>query len=147
MLFINYVNYIKYFNFISNRFNPKKNKSVKLGNRDLNLSLAIIFYIICLLSQVSCSIYKMDVRQGMEMDDKQLSKLVPKLSKNQVQRILGEPNLEQLYSDRIDYYYLNKTNNHNTITKKHLTLYFNNKGELVYYDGNLQLKNLPRKLK
>lgn len=109
--------------------------------------LCVILYVICFVCQISCSIYKVDLRQGIEINEDQLAKLTLKLNKKQVQQILGETSLQPINTNRLDYYYLNKTKNHNIVTKKTLTLYFNNQGELLYYDGDIQLKNLPRKIK
>ncbi len=114
-------------------------------NIKLNILLTSIIYIICLFSQSSCSIYKMDISQGVDINEHQLNKLAPRLTKKQVQEILGNPILEPLHRERLDYYYLNKTNNQNITIKKHLILYFNSNAELIYYDGDLQVKNLPRK--
>lgn len=114
-------------------------------NIKLNILLTSIIYIICLFSQSSCSIYKMDIFQGVDIDEYQLNKLTPRLTKKQVQEILGNPSLDPLHKERLDYYYLNKTNNQNITIKKHLILYFNSNAELISYDGDVQVKNLNRK--
>ena len=85
----------------------------------------------------------MDICQGVDINEHQLNKLVPKLTKKHVKEILGNTSLAPLHSDRLDYYYLNKTNNQSITIKKHLVLYFNSNGELIYYDGNVRLKHLP----
>ncbi|NVJ60596.1 MAG: outer membrane protein assembly factor BamE [Gammaproteobacteria bacterium] len=54
----------------------------------------------------SCSIYKMNIRQGNIIEQKQVSQIKPGMTKGQVQYLLGRPLVNDTFSDDT-WYYLN----------------------------------------
>lgn len=108
------------------------------------------FIYICLLattlniiSLTGCSIYRMPIRQGVELEQLQLDKLKPGMSKQQVYDILGSTTLESANPYRLDYYFSNKINKPKQFISKHLILYFDKNQELTHYEGDFKLKYLP----
>lgn len=85
----------------------------------------------------------MDIRQGNEIDQNKLDQLKPKLTKQQVEQILGTSTLEPINSNRSDYYYSISPNQDGITKQQHIILFFDNNGELSHYQGDFDLKNLP----
>lgn len=94
-------------------------------------------------SQSGCHIHRIDIRQGNEMEQVKLDQLKPRLTKKEVQQILGTTTLDPININRLDYYYSFNPNQDGVTQQQHITLYFDNNGELNHYEGDLLLKNLP----
>jgi outer membrane protein assembly factor BamE len=70
-------------------------------------------------------IYRIDVEQGNILTQESVDQLKPGLTKNEVQKILGAPQLTHILApQRWDYYYRFKPGNGKAIKEKHLTVYF-----------------------
>jgi len=104
---------------------------------------SIMIFLMTSLSQSACHIYRMDVRQGNELEQSKLDQLKPRLTKKQVQQILGTTTLEPINSNRLDYYYSISPNQDGITKQQHIILVFDNNGELNHYIGDFVLKNLP----
>lgn len=68
--------------------------------------LRLFFVGITLVLVASCSIYKMNIRQGNIIEQKQVSQVKPGMSKGQVQYLLGRPLVNDTFGDNT-WYYLN----------------------------------------
>lgn len=75
----------------------------------------------------SCSVYKIDVQQGNTLEEKKVARLVPGMSQQQVQFLMGSPMLKDpFHPNRWDYVY-SITPGGGEMQKHHLTLYFENR--------------------
>lgn len=111
----------------------------------------IIFSIIILfgcLSQSGCRVYRFDIRQGNEIDQTKLDLLKPRLSREEVQNILGTVTLDPINPNRLDYYFSFSPNGNEITKKQHLILFFDKQGHLNHYISNhkdLTLRFVPKK--
>lgn len=88
--------------------------------------------------------YRIDVQQGNALEQPNVSRLEPGMSKNQVQFIMGTPLLVDVFhQDRWDYYYGMKRGN-GEIEKKHIALFFED-DKLVRTEGDLWPQPLDEK--
>lgn len=112
----------------------------------------LIFSIITLffcLNLPGCSIYKLDIRQGNEIDLKKLDLLKPRQTKDEVQNILGAVTLDPINPNRLDYYFSFSPSGNEITKKQHLTLFFDKNGYLNHYvsdNETLKLRFLPKKI-
>ena len=106
-------------------------------------SFSIIICLVALFSQSACHIHRIDVRQGNEIEQDKLEQLKPRLTKKEVQQILGTTTLDPININRLDYYYSTNPNQDGITKQQHIILYFDNNGELNHYEGDFVLKNLP----
>jgi outer membrane protein assembly factor BamE len=84
------------------------------------ISLVLLFTI-----SLNGCLYKIDIHQGNVVDQEQVDKLKPGMSKNQVISLLGSPQLtDPFHSQRWDYYSMSNVNNQNDKTESLLTLNF-----------------------
>jgi outer membrane protein assembly factor BamE (lipoprotein component of BamABCDE complex) len=82
--------------------------------------------------------YKTDLRQGSEMDEKKVSKLKLGMSKSEVKRVFGSPDIiDPFHKNRWDYVNTSRINN-KTIDKS-LTLFFDENNTLK--DGEYKWKD------
>ena len=81
--------------------------------------------------------YKMDVQQGNSIEQEQVNRLEPGMSKSQVQYVMGTPMLVDVFhQDRWDYYFsLHRGNGERE--RKHLSLYFED-DRLVRIEGDMR---------
>ncbi len=93
--------------------------------------LAFIGFTLALLGTVGCSYlaYKIDIRQGNNIDQATVSRLSPGMTKQQVESLMGTPLLtDPFHEDRWDYYY-SFSEGGDEAEQKHVVLYF--QGELL----------------
>lgn len=117
-----------------------------LYTNKLIFSIFILFFY---LNLTGCSIYKLDIRQGNEIDPKKLDLLKPRQSTEEVQNILGPVSLDPIDPNRLDYYFSFSPNGNKVTKKQHLILFFDKKGQLNHYisdNEELKLKFLPKKI-
>ncbi len=86
---------------------------------------SIILFLGLLLS--GCSIYKMNIRQGNIVEQKDVDQLKPGMTKAQVTYLLGRPIVNDSF-DENTWYYLNHFKNGKTeeVTRKELLVLFSN---------------------
>lgn len=106
-----------------------------------------VIFMLTSLSFSGCHVYKMDVRQGNEIEQAKLDQLKPRLTKNQVKQILGTPALEPTHINRFDYFYSINPNQDGITKQQHLILFFDNNGQLNHYDGDFIIKGLTTTVK
>ena len=90
----------------------------------------------------SCSLYRVDVRQGNELDDEQVTKLKVGMNKKQVTFLMGNPLLtDPFHKDRWDYIHTFRKGYHKT-KRSLLTLYFDGNKLVRIDDSQLAEKAL-----
>jgi outer membrane protein assembly factor BamE len=108
-----------------------------------------VFYIFfAFLTLTGCQSYQADLQQGAEITNQQVSLLKPNLSKEEVTQVLGSPTLVPIVDKstwHYTYWTLPGNKRSNDPHYKSLTLHFNNKNRLVSFEGNWDIKNLPKK--
>lgn len=90
------------------------------------MKLRNFFLCAALLSVIACQswVYRPDVEQGNRWEDVQVQKLNIGMSMQEVQRILGDPLLQDPFQpERWDYIHIHKIAKEPVITRR-LTLYF-----------------------
>ncbi len=100
--------------------------------------LAQLLILITLSAGLSACIYKIDVQQGNIITDAGLSQIHVGMTALQVEQVLGEPLLDNLYADgRLIYVYTNKKG-HQAMKHRRLIIQFLN-GRVYHYDvtGNI----------
>ena len=122
-----------------------------LSNNKLQVQARYIFSIIVIiisfLSQVGCSIYKLSIKQGNELDPNKLDQLRPRQSKQEVQKILGTATLDPINPNRLDYFYSLRPNGDKITKQQHLILFFDKQGNLNHYindNNDLTIRFLPK---
>ncbi|HFE37712.1 MAG TPA: outer membrane protein assembly factor BamE [Gammaproteobacteria bacterium] len=83
--------------------------------------------LLCLLISLSaCTIHRIDVQQGNIIQEQQVKKLKPGISKRQVRFIMGTPLIEDPFNaNRWDYVFTMQPGNERKITKyQRITVYF-----------------------
>ncbi len=121
------------------------------NNKYHKLYVYILFIgslIIASLSQSACHIYRFDVRQGNEIEQKKLDQLRPRQSKEEVQKILGTVTLDPINPDRLDYYYSLNPNKDGITKQQHIILFFDKQGNLNHYisdNPDLVIRAIPKK--
>ena len=91
-----------------------------------------------LLVLTAC-VYKLDVQQGNILSQKDIDKLRPGLTKNQVVFVLGSPVVDDAFSDnKWVYLYTYKKSNENLTTSKRLELIFA-EDKLVSASGDFEI--------
>jgi outer membrane protein assembly factor BamE len=107
--------------------------------------LAFIACSLALLGGSGCSylVYKIDIRQGNNIDQATISRLYPGMTKQQVESVLGSPLLtDPFHEDRWDYYY-SFSERGGPAEQKHVALYF--QGELLArVEGSATPVTVPR---
>ena len=84
-----------------------------------------LFLILLLALSLNGCLYKMDIYQGNVLDQEQIDQIETGMSKNQVLRILGSPQLtDPFHSQRWDYYSMSNLENQKEKTENRLTLIF-----------------------
>jgi len=84
----------------------------------INILIASLFLL------TSCSLYRVDIRQGNELEDDNISKLKVGMNKKQVTFLMGNPLLtDPFHKDRWDYLHTNREGFEKT-RRRVLTLYF-----------------------
>jgi len=98
-------------------------------------SLVLVFFL------TSC-VYTLDIQQGNILDQKDIDKLRPDLTKNQVVFVLGNPVVNDSFSDD-KWVYVYRYQNRNSKTNKStmLTLYFKDE-KLVGAEGDYEIPEL-----
>ena len=87
--------------------------------------LTLLFLILFFPTLVSCSSYKMDIRQGNYVTADMRDKLKVGLSRQQVKYVLGTPMIsDAFHADRWDYVYMLEHAG-KLVERRRLTLYFN----------------------
>jgi len=101
------------------------------------------FFFVSVLFLTSC-VYTLDIQQGNIIDQEDVDKLRPDLTKNQVVFVLGNPVVNDSFSDD-KWVYLYRYQNRNNETNKNtsLTLYFKDE-KLVSAEGDF---TIPEQLK
>lgn len=80
--------------------------------------------------------YRIDVQQGNSLEQPDISRLEPGMSKNQVQFIMGTPLLVDVFhQNRWDYYYGMRRGN-GEVEQSHIALYFED-DKLIRTEGDL----------
>jgi outer membrane protein assembly factor BamE len=70
-------------------------------------------------------VYKIDVQQGNDLSEKQLAALEVGLNRQEVRALLGTPLIDDPFrQDRWDYYYTFKEGRSKEVTRRRLTLFF-----------------------
>jgi outer membrane protein assembly factor BamE len=76
-------------------------------------------------SLTACSIHKIDIQQGNVITQESLAKLTIGMEKNQVQRLLGSPMIQDpFHGDRWDYVYRFVVGNTGEVQSGHVSLDF-----------------------
>lgn len=83
-----------------------------------------------ILSLEGCA-YHMQIEQGVALAPAQISQVKPGMTKNQVQYVLGTPNLiDPYHSDRWYYIYTNKENR-TPLVQQNWVVYFDAQGRML----------------
>lgn len=86
---------------------------------------SIIIFIAILGLLTACSIHKIDVQQGNVITQEMMEKLTIGMSKDQVQRLLGTPLIDDpFHSGRWDYIYRYMSGDTDDSQSAHVSLYF-----------------------
>ena len=94
--------------------------------------------LITTLFLTSC-VYTLNIQQGNILAQKEIDKLRPELTKNQVVFVLGNPVIEDSFSDDVwVYLYTYQNRNLEQETTKKLTLYFKNE-KLTKAEGDYEV--------
>ena len=97
-----------------------------------------------LLSASGCTVYKVDVQQGNVIEPEQLAKLKVGMSKKQVIFLIGNPLLtDPFHKDRWDYIHTFKPGG-GKVSRKVLTLYFDEDKLVTIDDGRYKMEELPK---
>ena len=105
----------------------------------------IVWLALILLSPVlsSCSVYRMDIRQGNYVSFDMRQKLKVGMTKAQVRFVLGTPLImDPFHDNRWDYEY-RLLHNHKVIEKQGLTLYFEGDNLVRIVDGSQSAESAP----
>lgn len=95
--------------------------------------------LIILVLFLSSCVYTLDIQQGNIIDQKDVDKLRPELTKNQVVFVLGNPVVDDSFSDdKWIYLYSYKSRNVLLDRTQKLTLYFENE-KLVSAEGDFDI--------
>jgi len=99
-----------------------------------------LFLVVLVLFLSSC-VYTLGIQQGNILDQKDIDRLRPDLTKNQVVFVLGNPVVDDSFSDdKWIYLYRYKNLNKDENTSKKLTLYFEN-DKLVAAEGDFEISD------
>lgn len=80
--------------------------------------------------------YQMDVRQGNYVTQEMVSQLKPKMTKDDVQKVMGTAMLKHVMQpERWDYYYSLQPGDGSSKKEKHFTVYFKN-DRLSHLEGD-----------
>lgn len=80
--------------------------------------------------------YQMDIRQGNYVTQEMVSQLKPKMSKDDVQKVMGSAMLKHVMQpNRWDYYYSLAPGDGSAKKEKHFTVYFKN-DRLSHLEGD-----------
>lgn len=115
-----------------------------------NNKLLFIVIILNCLFQTGCHIYRLDIRQGNEIEQTKLDQLKANLSKEEVQKIIGTANLDSGNPNRLDYYFYLSPNGDKVTKQQHITFFFDNRGKLNHYTSDnkdLFIRSVPKKAK
>lgn len=83
-------------------------------------------------------IYKVDIAQGIQLDQEDVNQLRPDLTMEQVKKVMGSPAIiDPAHPDRWDYIFYHKDMDNGKIEQKNLVLFFEN-GHLARMEGNMQ---------
>jgi len=101
-------------------------------------------FLVSVLFLSSC-VYTLDIQQGNILGQKDIDKLRPELTKNQVVFVLGNPVVDDSFSDdKWVYLYTYKSRNIEQNKTKKLTLYFD-KEILVSAEGDFDIPEALKK--
>jgi len=82
------------------------------------------------------SIHKVDVQQGNIVTQEMIDKLQPKMTKSQVQFVLGTPLIRDTFNQaRWDYFY-SRVRPNGKRTEKQVTIFFDSEGKLARITGD-----------
>ena len=96
-------------------------------------------FLICLVVFLSSCVYILDIQQGNILDQKDIDKLRLDLTKNQVVFVLGNPVVDDSFSDdKWIYLYSYQSRNDSQTRTKKLTLYFVDE-KLVSAEGDFEI--------
>lgn len=88
-------------------------------------------------------VYKLNVQQGNIVTEDMLGQLKPGMKKNQVRYIMGNPVLNDTFSERHwDYVYRTERQEDN-IKEYHIRVFFDQAGRYSYYEGKLPKSTQP----
>ncbi|GJL80822.1 MAG: hypothetical protein DHS20C01_04560 [marine bacterium B5-7] len=83
-------------------------------------------------------VYKIDIQQGNDLTEKQVSSLQTGMNRDQVRSLLGTPLVDDPFrSDRWDYFYAFKAGRSNDVERRRISLLFND-NILVAINGGLE---------
>ncbi len=101
------------------------------------LIILILWLNAALVTGCSSFPYKIDIQQGNIIEQEQLNRVHPGMTKNQVQYVLGTPLVEDpFHPNRWDYYYSLKTGG-KLRTQHHVALFFEN-DQLARLEGDMR---------
>jgi len=108
-----------------------------MNNKCLSIwrSLALVALLGSSVSACSNFLYKIDVPQGNFLEQKDINKLRIKMTKEQVQYVLGNPVAENAFDDNVWHYYYSLTGGRGNDFKKQLVLTFD-QGHLSNMTGD-----------
>ena len=108
----------------------------KIGDTGILMIRQLLFVLVIFLS--SC-VYTLDIQQGNILDQKDIDNLRLQLTKDQVVFVLGNPVVDDSFSDdRWIYLYTYQNRNRGEEKIKKLTLYFENE-KLVAAEGDYKI--------
>jgi outer membrane protein assembly factor BamE (lipoprotein component of BamABCDE complex) len=91
--------------------------------RSIKLTLVLVLTCLTLISCVR--IYKMDVQQGNDLTDKQISEVIVGMSRDQIRTLLGTPLIDDpFHGDRWDYFYAYKASKSSKTNRRQFSLFF-----------------------
>ncbi|HFD13156.1 MAG TPA: outer membrane protein assembly factor BamE [Crenotrichaceae bacterium] len=97
----------------------------------------IVFTMIASFFLLSCGIYKVDVQQGNLINQDLINQVRPRMTKRQVQYVLGTPlTVDPFHKDRWDYLFTNQPGGED-ITRQQVSLIFKN-NKLSIIEGDLK---------
>ncbi|MDR0563758.1 MAG: outer membrane protein assembly factor BamE [Azoarcus sp.] len=90
-----------------------------------NLTVTAIFSVFTLSACTLFAPYRIDIRQGNDVDDAMLAQVKPGMTREQVRFALGSPLVaDAFHSDRWDYVYRFKAGNGNKIQQRAVSVFF-----------------------
>ncbi|PIE43153.1 MAG: cell envelope protein SmpA [Gammaproteobacteria bacterium] len=108
-------------------------------------SAAYLLLLTTILFVQACSfpgVYKINVQQGIIVEQVDLDKLKPGMTKRQVHFVLGTPSLTNTFNSNNEVYIYTFQKAGGKIHQQTVTTYYNESGELSHYTADL-LDNTP----
>ena len=91
-------------------------------------------------------IYKIDIQQGNDLTERQISEVKIGMHRNDIRNILGTPSIDDpFHNNRWDYFYAFKASKSKEIERRQFSLYFDDDDILTSTKGGLDIEFVDAK--